>query len=158
VNEDFIKDKQLVIEKACKTICKHSELSKDLAQEVSIYFLTNPLPDNLSKIDGFIFVVAYKMFHLSGSEFNRLHFDNVLLESSDIDYLKAEDIPYINDNIYKEYREHIGQLDNMEQIWVEEIVKRNMSIALFSQHSGIHRTTATERMESIYNKLRKNSK
>jgi hypothetical protein len=46
----------------------------------------------------------------------------------------------------------------MEQIWVEEIVKRNMSIALFSQHSGIHRTTATERMESIYNKLRKNSK
>ena len=59
---------------------------------------------------------------------------------------------------YKEYKEHIGQLDNMEQIWVEEIVKRNMSIALFSQHSGIHRTTATERMESIYNKLRKNSK
>ena len=158
MNSNFVKEKQLVIEKACKTICKHSELSKDLAQEVSIYFLTNPLPENRTKIDGFIFVVAYKMYHLSGSEFNRLHFDNVLAESSDIEYLKEEDIPYINDNIYKEYISHIGQLDNMEQIWVEEIVKRNMSIALFSQHSGIHRTTATERMESIYNKLRKNSK
>ena len=157
MNEDFIKLKQPVIEKACKTICKHSELSKDLAQEVSIYFLTNELPLNKTKIDGFIFVVAYKMYHLSGSEFNRLHFDNVLNESVDIEHLKKEDIPCINDN-RNDYKDQIGQLDSMEQIWVEEIVKRNLSIALFSSHTGIHRATATERMEVIYNKLRNNSK
>ena len=158
MNEDFIKLKQPVIEKACKTICKHSELSKDLAQEVSIYFLTNELPLNKTKIDGFIFVVAYKMYHLSGSEFNRLHFDNVLNESLDIDHLKKEDIPCVNDNRYAEYKEHIGQLDSMEQIWVEEIVKRNLSIALFSEHTSIHRTTVTERMDLIYSKIRNNSK
>ena len=120
--------------------------------------MTHELPSNLNKIDGFIFVVAYKMYHLSGSEFNRLHFDNVLQESTELDYLKLKDIPYISNNVYKEYLEQVKQLDEMERIWVEEIVKRNLSIKLFSDHTGIHRTTAKERMESIYNKLRKQNK
>ena len=158
MNEKFIKEKRQVIETACKNICKHSDIWKDLAQEVNIYFLTNELPSNLNKIDGFIFVVAYKMFHLSGSEFNRLHFDNVLQESTELDYLKLKDIPYISNNVYKEYLEQVKQLDEMERIWVEEIVKRNLSIKLFSDHTGIHRATAKERMESIYNKLRKQNK
>jgi len=158
VNEEFIKEKRQVIETACKNICKHSDIWRDLSQEVNIYFLTNALPENLNKIDGFIFVVAYKMFHFSGSSFNRLHFDNVLIESTELDYLKEIDIPYMDGNVYKEYVEQIKQLDEMERIWVEEIVKRNLSIKLFSDHTGIHRTTAKERMESIYNKLRKNNK
>ena len=37
-------------------------------------------------------------------------------------------------------------------------IKRNLSIKLFSDHTGIHRATAKERMESIYNKLRKQNK
>jgi hypothetical protein len=98
------------------------------------------------------------MFHLSGSEFNRLHFDNVLSKSLDIDYLKVDDMPCTKVNSYKEYMEQIGQLDEMERIWVEEIVKRNLSIRLFSEHTGIHRTTATERMNSIYEKLRNRNK
>jgi hypothetical protein len=158
VNEDFIKEKQLIIENACKTICKHSDIWRDLSQEVNIYFLTHDLPKNINKINGFIFVVAYKMFHLSGSEFNRLHLDHVLSKSLDIEYLKAEDMPSVNENKYKEYLEQIGQLDEMERIWVEEIVKRNLSIRLFSEHTGIHRTTATERMNSIYEKLRRKNK
>ena len=158
MNEDFIKEKRQVIETACKNICKHSDIWRDLSQEVNIYFLTNALPENLNKIDGFIFVVAYKMFHLSGSEFNRLHFDNVLIESTELDYLKEIDIPYIDGNVYKEYVEQIKQLDEMERIWVEEIVKRNFSIRLFSEHTGIHRTTATERMNLIYEKLRNKNK
>jgi hypothetical protein len=158
VNEAFLKEKQQVIETACKNICKHSDIWKDLSQEVNIYFLTHELPSNLNKIDGFIFVVAYKMFHLSGSEFNRLHFDNVLKESTELDYLKLKDIPYISNNVYKEYLEQVKQLDEMERIWVEEIVKRNLSIKLFSDHTGIHRGTAKERMESIYNKLRNQNK
>jgi len=158
VNEDFIKEKRQVIETACKNICKHSDIWRDLSQEVNIYFLTNALPENLNKIDGFIFVVAYKMFHFSGSAFKRLHFDNVLLESTELDYLKEVDIPCVNENVYKEYLEQVKQLDEMERIWVEEIVKRNLSIKLFSDHTGIHRTTAKERMNSIYEKLRKNNK
>ena len=158
MNEGFIKEKSQVIETACKNICKHLDIWKDLAQEVNIYFLTNELPSNLNKIDGFIFVVAYKMFHLSGSEFNRLHFDNVLLESTELDYLKLKDIPYISNNVYKEYLEQVKQLDEMERIWVEEMVKRNFSISLFSQHTGIHRTTAKERLDFIKEKLRNNNK
>tara|TARA_R110000868_G_scaffold380965_1_gene647296 strand:- start:216 stop:692 length:477 start_codon:yes stop_codon:yes gene_type:complete len=158
VNEEFIKEKRQVIETACKNICKHSDIWRDLSQEVNIYFLTNALPENLDKIDGFIFVVAYKMYHLSGSEFNRLHFDNVLIESTELDYLKEIDIPYISDNVYKEYVEQVKQLDEMERIWVEEIVKRNLSIRLFSAHTGIHRATATERMNLIYEKLRNKNK
>ena len=159
MNEDFVKDKQLVIETACKNICKHSEFWKDLAQEVSIYFLTNALPENLNKIDGFIFVVAYKMFHLSGSEFNRLHIDHLLKDCDEIDQIKP-DLNYIhsNENTYKEYTEQVEQLDDMERIWVEEILKRNFSIKLFSEHTGIHRATATERMNLIYKKLRNKNK
>ena len=158
VNEEFIKEKQQVIETACKNICKHSDIWKDLSQEVNIYFLTNELPNNLNKIDGFIFVVAYKMFHLSGSSFNRLHFDNILQDYTWIDYLKEMDIPCIDGNVYKEYIEQVEQLDEMERIWVEEIIKRNFSIKLFSEHTGIHRASATERMNSIYEKLRKHNK
>jgi len=158
VNEEFIKEKRQVIETACKNICKHSDIWQDLAQEVNIYFLTHELPSNLNKIDGFIFVVAYKMFHLSGSEFNRLHFDNVLIESTELDYLKEIDIPYMDGNVYKDYIEQVKQLDEMERIWVEEIVKRNFSIRLFSEHTGIHRATATERMNLIYEKLRNKNK
>ena len=98
------------------------------------------------------------MFHLSGSEFNRLHFDNVLIESTELDYLKQIDIPYMDGNVYKDYIEQVKQLDEMERIWVEEIVKRNFSIRLFSEHTGIHRTTATERMNLIYEKLRNKNK
>ena len=158
MNEDFIKEKRQVIETACKNICKHSDIWRDLSQEVNIYFLTNALPENLNKIDGFIFVVAYKMFHLSGSEFNRLHFDNVLIESTELDHLKEIDIPYMDGNVYKDYIEQVKQLDEMERIWVEEIVKRNLSIRLFSEHTGIHRATATERMNLIYEKLRNKNK
>ena len=158
MNENFIKDKRQVIETACKNICKHSDIWRDLSQEVNIYFLTNELPDNLNKIDGFIFVVAYKMFHLSGSEFNRLHFDNVLIESTELDYLKEIDIPYMDGNVYKDYIEQVKQLDEMERIWVEEMVKRNFSISLFSQHTGIHRTTAKQRLDFIKEKLRNKNK
>ena len=61
-----------------------------------------------------------------------MHFDNVLQESTELDYLKLKDIPYISNNVYKEYLEQVKQLDEMERIWVEEIVKRNLSIKLFS--------------------------
>ena len=159
MNEDFIKEKRQVIETACKNICKHSDIWRDLSQEVNIYFLTNALPENLNKIDGFIFVVAYKMFHLSGSEFNRLHIDHLLKDCDEIDQIKP-DLNYIHstENIYKEYTEQVEQLDDMERIWVEEILKRNFSIKLFSEHTGIHRTTATERMNLIYEKLRNKNK
>ena len=144
MNEEFIKEKRQVIETACKNICKHSDIWRDLSQEVNIYFLTNALPENLNKIDGFIFVVAYKMFHL--------------IESTELDYLKEIDIPYMDGNVYKDYIEQVKQLDEMERIWVEEIVKRNLSIRLFSEHTGIHRATATERMNLIYEKLRNKNK
>ena len=54
--------------------------------------------------------------------------------------------------------EQVEQLDDMERIWVEEILKRNFSIKLFSEHTGIHRATATERMNLIYEKLRNKNK
>ena len=158
MNEDFVKDKQKVIEKACNTIAKHSSISKDLAQEVSIYFLTNPLPERLDKIDGFIFVIAYKMYHLTGSEFKRLHIDNVLLDSEDIDFISDKALPFYDDNVDKEYNKTIKELNEMDVIWTQEIVKRNMSINLFSEQTGISRIKATERMNSIYNKLRNKNK
>ena len=161
MNEAFLKEKQQVIETACKNICKHSDIWRDLSQEVNIYFLTNALPENLNKIDGFIFVVAYKMFHLSGSEFNRLHIDHLLKDYENIDEIKGVDlnyIPSIDENTYRDYTEQVEQLDDMERIWVEEILKRNFSIKLFSEHTGLHRARATERMNLIYEKLRNKNK
>lgn len=157
-NNKFVIEKQGVIEKACNIVTKHSDSSKDLAQEVSMYFLTNDLPDEMDKIDGFIFVVAYKMFHLSGSSFKRMQFDVVLQRSVDIDELNESEIPCESESSYSEYKEYVKDLTEIEQVWISEVLKRNMSINLFCEHSGIHRATATERMESIYSKIRKQNK
>ena len=151
MNEEWTLSKQKVIETACNNICKHGSLSKDLAQEVSIWFLTNKLPDTVT--DGFIYVVAYKAFHLSGSEFRRLHVDEVLKQSLDINEYK--DLNIENLSVDEKYEKTLEELDDIEQCWAREIVKRNLSINLFSQHSGISRQKAKERMDFIYHKLRK---
>jgi len=178
MNEDWLVSKQQVIEQICKTICK-SSLAEDLAQEVSIYFLTHELPEVVT--DGFIYTVAFKMFHLSGSSFKRLHIDDVLKASTDIEpfclfnstdddkesskyeaWFIDQSADYIDDyykkSIDDQYEQVLKELTPMEQIWVEEIMKRNCSISLFSQHTSISRQKAKERMNEIYNKLRDNAR
>lgn len=152
MNEKFVIEKQSIIESMCLSICKHGSLSKDLAQEVSIYFLTHKLPEVIT--DGFIYTVAYKYYHLSGSEFKRLHVDQVLKYAEELEeYSTIRDS--LKDSVENEYNQALDELIPIEKVWAEELVKRNLSISLFSQHTGIGRKKATERMNSIYDKLRK---
>lgn len=142
-----------------------------------MYFLENELPTEIT--DGFIHVVAYKAYWLQGSEFRRLHIDKHLDDSDElIEYLGSysdnskdnynsswagkmdSNIKnfcegYNDANIDKEYDDALNELTPVERCWAREVVKRNMSINLLSQHTGIHRDSAKARMNSIYDKLRK---
>jgi len=150
-NEKFVLDKQPVIREICLAITKHNSFTDDLCQWVSIWFLENEV-DEIYLTDGFIHSVAYKAYHLSGSSFKREHIDNysVIKEELQPDY----HYPLESDNVDKRYEDLLRELTETERTWVEEIVKRNGSINLFSLHTEISRIVATERMNFIYNKLR----
>lgn len=151
MNEDFVIKKQSVIKAICKQVTKHGSLSDDLAQWVSIWFLTNEV-DECYLNDRFINAVSYKAYHLKGSEFKREHFNTESLSVEDIcnDYY----YPLESENVDLRYQELLRELTDTEKVWLEEMVKRNGSVNLFCQHTKISRITATERMEYIYNKLR----
>ena len=117
MNEKFVIEKQSIIESMCLSICKHGSLSKDLAQEVSIYFLTHKLPEVIT--DGFIYTVAYKYYHLSGSEFKRLHVDQVLKYAEELEeYSTIRDS--LKDSVENEYNQALDELIPIEKVWAEE--------------------------------------
>jgi hypothetical protein len=151
MNEVFVIEKQEVIKAICKQVTKHGHLSEDLAQWVSMWFLTTEL-EQCYLTDRFINAVAYKAFNLKGSEFKREH--------STTDTISVEDIcnnyyyPLESENVDKRYQDLLKELSPTEKIWLEEMIKRNGSVNLFCQHTKISRITATERMNYIYNKLR----
>jgi hypothetical protein len=154
MNEKWVTEKQEVIRTSCALICRGNRYTDDLAQYVSMYFLENELPPTVT--DGFIHVVAYKAYHLSGSEFRRLHIDNNLEDSEDIEVCAS--IILDSASIDREYNDALNELNPVERCWAEEIVKRNMSINLLSEHTGIHRDSAKKRMNSIYKQLREKNK
>jgi len=158
MNEKFTVDKQKVIKSMCLSVCKHGHLADDLAQWVSMWFLTNKVEDKYLT-DGLIYSVAWKGFNLSGSEFKREH-NPITFQYSDLTPAELEaalNYDSIN-NVDEHYEQTLKQLNEMEQIWAREIVKRNLSINLFSEHTGISRAKAKERMTEIYKKLRDNAR
>ena len=153
MNNDFVVSKQQVIRDSCELICRGNRYTDDLIQWVSMYFLEHTLPTEIT--DGFIHVVAYKAYWLQGSEFRRLHIDSNLENCEDIQGYSS--VILDNTSVDREYNEALNELNPVERVWAEEIVRRNMSINLFSQHTGIHRDSAKQRMQNIYEKLRKNN-
>ena len=154
MNEAFVIEKQETIRQCCQVVCNNNSYVEDLAQCVSIWLLENKLPEEVK--DGYLYMTAYNAYHRAGSEFRRLHIDTNIHHAKQID---SEQIG-LNDvnNIDQQYSEVMKELTPIDKVWAEEIVKRNMSINLFSKHTGINRQEATERMKTIYKKLQDNAR
>jgi len=177
MNETWTVEKQEVIKDICTRVCIDKSYVDDLAQWVSMFFLTTELEEHYLT-EGFIYSVAYKGYHLRGSTFRREHIEFELLfvdllsaqadEQSDrdtahTDFMKTfvghyEDLGYNKKSIDKMYEDVLEGLTPIEEVWAREIVKRNMSINMFSEQTGISRAKAKERMDYIYNKLRDNAR
>lgn len=154
MNRKFAIDKQETIKSMCLSICKHGHLADDLAQWVSIYFLTHEI-EEVNLTDGLIYSVAWKGYNLRGSEFKREH-NPITFQYSDLTDSELEiALNFDTINVDEDYKQTLKDLNSVEKTWIEEIVKRNLSINLFSEHTNISRAKATERMNAIYNKLRK---
>lgn len=156
MNEDFVVKNQDVILAMCNTVCKHSHQAGDLAQWTSEWFLTHDV-SHLNTTKALIYSVVWKAYNLRGSEFKREH------NPSEFHYteLTVEDLELhmnLQESVDEQYRKVMDELNPIEKIWAEQIVKRNLSISLLSQHTGIGRKKATERMNEIYKKLRDNAR
>ena len=151
----------------CQVITRNSNdktVWQDLSQEVAIEVykmedLNDRLKESERKTMSYIYSIAYRMYFLQGSKYNRTH-NNTFFNA------KEKRWSSFNTTEIEEYRDQVAfsqeedfshifdGLKEIDYIWIYEYMKRNCSVNKLCQDSGINQRTAKENLDKIFKKIR----